>query len=103
MMPNDLPIASFHAGTSAFTYNVPFEARRTVVALPIAGPTARRQANATFSSVSGALRITSASTAGITLLAWITTERIASAHALDPWIDRPHRAVDAECSRPAVV
>ena len=65
-MPSDLPITSFQAGASAFTYNVPLGASRTVVALPTAGPTARRQANATFSSVRGALRITSATTAGMT-------------------------------------
>ena len=72
MRPNDLPIASFHAAASAFTYNVPLAPSRTVVALPTAGPTARRQANATFSSVSGALRMTSATIAGSTLFAWIT-------------------------------
>ena len=38
----------------------------------MAGPTASRQANATFSSVSGALRMTSATTAGMTWLALIT-------------------------------
>src|SRR5688572_11294463 len=70
--------ASIQAGDSADTCSVPLEPRRTVVALCTAGPTASRHANATFSSVSGALRITSASTPGITLLAWITGERIAS-------------------------
>ena len=61
-----LPIASIHAGESAVTYSVPSAASRTVVALATAGPTASRQANATFSSVSGALRMTSATTPGMT-------------------------------------
>ena len=43
-----------------------FLALGAMVALSIAGPTARRQANWTFSSLSGALRITSATTAGMT-------------------------------------
>lgn len=64
-MPIDARIESFHADDSAVTYNVPSEPSRTLVALPTAGPTASRHANATFSSVSGALRTTSATTAGM--------------------------------------
>ncbi len=65
-MPIDARIESCQAGESAVTYNVPSAASRTRVALPSAGPTASRHANATFSSVSGALRTTSATTAGMT-------------------------------------
>ena len=51
--------------STAFTCNTPSSSSRTVVTRSIPEPTAARHANSTFSGQSGALRITSASTAGM--------------------------------------
>ena len=80
-MPIEARIESFQAGDSAVTYNVPSAASRTLVALSSAAPTVSRHANATFSSVSGALRTTSATTAGMTWLALITDPIVAGLSA----------------------
>ena len=56
----------------AVTCSTPAASSDTVVTRAIAGPTAARHANSTFSGHIGALRSTSASTAGMTLCAGTT-------------------------------